>query len=179
MFKEDVLDCLYQQYRKDPWLQALYSAAGISIDDMAVRIKTLQDQLFVDTMTWQLAIEERMAGIRPSAGATIADRKSTVVAKWKSGGKVGASELQMIADSWNNGRVEVDFIDNKIQVTFTGEYGLPEDRISLELAMEKVKPAHLPIYYLLRYILVKDVNAMSVMEIETHKVKEFAFEGRP
>lgn len=175
MFKDDTLECLYKQYREDPWLKDLLDAAGLTVGQVADRVAALPDQMFLETMSWQLAIEERMAGLSPAPGAHIEDRKSVLSAKWRSGGKAGASELQMVADSWSNGRTAVDFVDNKIQVTFTGEYGLPSDRAGLENALEEVKPAHLPIYYLVRYILIRDISAMAVRDIEAHKIKEFAF----
>ena len=64
----------------------------------------------------------------------------------------------------------------KIQITFSDEYGLPADRTGLEIALDDVKPAHLPIVYLVKYLMLSDVEAMTLATLETHKLSDFAFE---
>lgn len=161
----------------DSLTQAILNAAGREMDIADREIEQLGKDQFFDTCSIdRLLAYEKEAGITPLEGQTESGRRSSVEAKWKSSGKVDVAMLQAVADSWKNGRVDVDFIDNKIQITFSDEYGLPADRKGLEIALDDVKPAHLPIIYLIRYLMLTDIEAMTLTELETHKLSDFAFE---
>lgn len=84
--------------------------------------------------------------------------------------------MQAVADSWKHGKVDVDFVGNKVQITFTDQFGLPADRDGLEKALDEVKPAHLPIIYYILYLMCSEVEAMTLSELETHALADFAFE---
>ena len=161
----------------DSLTQAILNAAGQEMDIADQEIEQLGKDQFFDTCSIdRLLAYEKEAGITPLETQSEAGRRSAVEAKWKSSGKVDVAMLQAVADSWKNGRVDVDFIDNKIQITFSDEYGLPADRKGLEIALDDVKPAHLPIIYLIRYLMLTDIEAMTLTELETHKLSDFAFE---
>ena len=161
----------------DPLTRAILNAAGQGMDIADQEIDQLGKDQFFDTCSMEkLLAYEKEAGITPLEGQSESGRRSSVEAKWKSSGKVDVAMLQAVADSWKNGRVDVDFVENKIQITFSDEYGLPADRKGLEIALDDVKPAHLPIIYLIRYLMLTDIEAMTLTELETHKLSDFAFE---
>lgn len=161
----------------DPLTQAILSAIGGEMDLTDKEIDQLgRDQFFDVCSIERLRAYEKEAGITPLETQTEEGRRSAVEAKWKSSGKVDVAMLQAVANSWKNGRVDVDFVKNKIQITFSDEYGLPTDRKGLEIALDDVKPAHLPIIYLIRYLMVSDIEAMTLAELETHNLSDFAFE---
>lgn len=161
----------------DPLTRAILNAAGQGMDIADQEIDQLGKDQFFDTCSMEkLLAYEKEAGITPLEGQSESGRRSSVEAKWKSSGKVDVAMLQAVADSWKNGRVDVDFVENKIRITFSDEYGLPADRKGLEIALDDVKPAHLPIIYLIRYLMLTDIEAMTLTELETHKLSDFAFE---
>lgn len=161
----------------DSLTQAILNAAGQEMDIADQGIEQLGKDQFFDTCSIdKLLAYEKEAGITPLETQSEAGRRSAVEAKWKSSGKVDVAMLQAVANSWKNGKVDVDFIDNKIQITFSDEYGLPADRTGLEIALDDVKPAHLPIVYLVKYLMLSDVEAMTLAALETHKLGDFAFE---
>lgn len=175
MWRSKLLEMLYKQYQGDPWVQALYQAAGGKLDDVELGIADLHDQRFFDTATWGLAIYERALGITPRAGQTLEERRSIVSAKWRTGGKVDLVLLQVIVDAWKNGEVEVGFQNGKITLVFCGAYGVPEDMDSLMDAIGQAKPAHLPVVYQIRYLLIRDIHeVMPVAEMERTPLKYFA-----
>ena len=179
MRKDEMLLAVNKYYKNDPWVEVIFGAAGAEldlIDEKILEFKNNQDILKTDLEG--IEIYEKEAAIKPGATQTLSDRQASVLAKWRSGGKVDEELLQAVADAWENGRVEIDFVNSKIQVTFVSEYGLPSDRTGLEIALDNVKPAHLPIYYLIKYLLIRDVSAMTVAEIQTHEINEFAFRER-
>ena len=156
---DNMLASLPTAYRKDAWVIALLSAiAGVDSAQRADADETAQ-QMFLDSMTWALAIEERIAGITPAAGAGVEERRSVLQAKWRSAtGKC-------------------DFVDGEIVLRFVGAYGVPDaDALAaLQSAVQEVIPAHLAVQYLYRYLLVREVSAMTVSELQTHTIDEFAF----
>ena len=175
---DNMLSSLPTAYRKDAWVIALLSAiAGVDDAQRAVSSASAQ-QMFLDSMTWALAIEERIAGITPAAGASLEERRSVLQAKWRSAtGKCDVDLIQRVCDSWQNGEVDVDFVDGEIVLRFVGAYGVPDaDALAaLQSAVQEVIPAHLAVKYLYRYLLVREVSAMTVSELQTHTIDEFAF----
>ena len=175
---DNMLASLPTAYRKDAWVIALLSAiAGVDSAQRADADETAQ-QMFLDSMTWALAIEERIAGITPAAGATLEERRSVLQAKWRSAtGKCDVDLIQRVCDSWQNGEVDVDFVGGEIVLRFVGAYGVPDaDALAaLKAAVQEVIPAHLAVKYLYRYLLVREVSAMTVSELQTHTIDEFAF----
>lgn len=175
---DNMLASLPTAYRKDAWVIALLSAiADVDSTQRADADETAQ-QMFLDSMTWALAIEERIAGITPAAGASLEERRSVLQAKWRSAtGKCDVDLIQRVCDSWQNGEVDVDFADGEIVLRFVGAYGVPDaDALAaLQSAVQEVIPAHLAVTYLYRYLLVREVSAMTVSELQTHTIDEFAF----
>ncbi len=175
---DNMLSSLPTAYRKDAWVIALLSAiADVDSAQRADADETAQ-QMFLDSMTWALAIEERIAGITPAAGASLEERRSVLQAKWRSAtGKCDVDLIQRVCDSWENGQVDVDFVDGEIVLRFVGAYGVPDaDALAaLQSAVQEVIPAHLAVKYLYRYLLVREVSAMTVSELQTHTIDEFAF----
>lgn len=136
---------------------------------------SLVAQLSLDTVTWNLETEERIAGIVPPAGATEADRRSALKAKWRSGGKVSIQQIQAVADAWHNGEVEVSFPAGRIRVQFVGSYGVPTDMAGLKSAIGLVIPAHLPVDYILKYLLIKDIHKVKTLaQMNTLTLDKFA-----
>lgn len=175
---DNMLGSLPTAYRKDAWVIALLSAiAGVDDAQRADADETAQ-QMFLDSMTWALAIEERIAGITPAAGAGVEERRSVLQAKWRSAtGKCDVDLIQRVCDSWQNGEVDVDFADGEIVLRFVGAYGVPDaDALAaLQSAVQEVIPAHLAVKYLYRYLLVREVHGMVIDTLQTHTIDEFAF----
>ncbi len=177
---DNMLASLPTAYRKDAWVIALLSAiAGVDDAQRADADETAQ-QMFLDSMTWALAIEERIAGITPAAGEGVEERRSVLQAKWRSAtGKCDVDLIQRVCDSWQNGEVDVDFVDGEIVLRFVGAYGVPDaDALAaLQSAVQEVIPAHLAVKYLYRYLLVREVHGMVIDTLQTHTIDEFAFLG--
>nr|DAO06132.1 MAG TPA: tail protein [Caudoviricetes sp.] len=145
--KEQMLQSIHKIYRQDPWIQALFQAAGLPLDDVEAQLQSLYDQYFFDTATWGLKIYEKEMAIKSSLESTYDERRAVLEARWKSSGKVDIYLLQAVANSWRNEGITVDFIDGKISVTFTGERGFFDDWSALEEALDNVKPAHLALLF--------------------------------
>ena len=73
-------------YRTDPWILAMCGAVQILLEELGRETAELPVQIRLSELTWQLPVEERLAGLSPRPGASLEDRRSAVIAKWRSGG---------------------------------------------------------------------------------------------
>ena len=166
---------LPRQYRDDPWVLALADAILGVLEDQSQRSMETREQLSLETITWALDIEERAAGIVPPAGATLESRRSVLAARLRSSGKVSIETIQAVADAWRNGEVDVDFPSGRIRVTFVGGYGVPEDLPALQEAIGRTIPAHLPVDYLFRYLLIREIhNVKTLAQMQQLTLDQFA-----
>ncbi len=167
---------LPQQYRNDPWVIALTNAMQGVMETQETRAKDVTVQQSLDTVSWNLPVEERIVGISPRPDATEDERRAALKAKWRSGGKLTIEQIQAVADAWKDGSVVVSFVAGRIILQFSGVYGVPENMDILQAAIRVVTPAHLPIDYRLKHILVKDIhNVMSLDMLAHQKISNFAF----
>lgn len=164
---------------KDVFVRDVLSAIGETMGETDREIvQTAADNFFDTCSEKKLAEYEKETGITPLASQSIEDRRSSLSAKWKSDGKVDVALLQAVANSWRYGGVNVDFVENQIQITFTDTLGMPSDTAGLQLALDEVKPAHLPIVFLATYLYIREISVMTVAELQEQPIAGFAFERR-
>lgn len=138
-----MLNNLPVQYRRDPWLIVLAAALQVPMDRQGEVIRSLPNQISLDRVTWNLPVEERVAGIVPPAGATVEQRRAALRAKWRSSGKATLAQIQAVAESWESQRVETSFLAGVIGIDIIN---LRQGTVAeIREAVEKIKPAHLPL----------------------------------
>ena len=138
-----MLNNLPVQYRRDPWLIVLAAALQVPMDRQGEVIRSLPNQISLDRVTWNLPVEERVAGIVPPAGATVEQRQAALRAKWRSSGKATLAQIQAVAESWESQRVETSFLAGVIGIDIIN---LRQGTVAeIREAVEKIKPAHLPL----------------------------------
>ena len=138
-----MLNNLPVQYRRDPWLIVLAAALQGPMDRQGGVIRSLPSQISLDRVTWNLPVEERVAGIVPPAGATVEQRRAALRAKWRSSGKATLAQIQAVAESWESQRVETSFLAGVIGIDIIN---LRQGTVAeIREAVEKIKPAHLPL----------------------------------
>lgn len=178
MTKEYILAQLNKLHRTDPWVNEIFAASGLTLDAVADLILGLYNSNWFDLLNerWVKYYETKM-GITPTVSQTLEDRCSAIQAKWKSGGKIDLALIQAVCDSWQNGEVSAAFTDGIIQLTFNSTYGVPSDLQTLLNAVDDVKPAHLALAYVLKYLLISDVQAMTLTEMDATPLNHFAGGG--
>lgn len=162
-------------YRTDKWVCDLLAAIQSLDDTQREQMLDITQQLFPGSMTWALAIEERDAGL-PSTG-TLEERRTALIARWRGSGKCDVELIQRVCDSWKNGEISVGFAEGVIVLTFVGAYGAPEaaELAALQEAIEHTIPCHLAVSYLYRYLLVREVDGMTLDELQGRHISDFAF----
>lgn len=175
--KEELLKMLPYVYRNDPWINEIYNAVGLEIEKIDPEIRQVGLNNFFNTMSIEvLRLEEKRLGLTPRKEATYEERAAAVEAAWKSSGKISVELLQKVCDSWKNGTTEIEFAkDGTYKVTFTGLYGVPSDLTALENAINKVKQPYIPISYIFKYLLIKDIHQVkTINQMNQLKLKQFA-----
>lgn len=162
-------------YRTDKWVCDLLAAIQSLDDTQREQMLDITQQLFPGSMTWALTIEERDAGL-PSTG-TLEERRTALIARWRGSGKCDVDLIQRVCDSWKNGEISVGFAKGVIVLTFVGAYGVPEaaELAALQEAVDRTIPCHLAVSYLYRYLLVREVDGMTLVELQGHTMHDFAF----
>ena len=171
--KQDILNMLPRIYRKDKWLNDLFNAVGLSVDRLEQDCENALNELFGDTATYALPMYEKELLLN-GEGKTLDDRRAAVIAGWQRGGKVDIYQIQAAANAWRNGETVVDFRNGKIVVTFVGAFGVPDDMQGLMDAIGIIKPAHLIVEYIFRYLLIKDIHEVkTIAEMNDTKLSMF------
>lgn len=173
---DNMLRSLPVAYRTDKWVCDLLAAIQ-SLDDMQrAAMLDAAAQLYPDSMTWLLETEERAANL-PSIG-TLEERRTALIARWRGAGKCDVERIQSVCDSWRNGEISVGFAKGVIVLTFVGAYGIPApaELAALQESVDRTIPCHLAVQFLWRWLLVREVSAMTVDELQMHRIGDFAFE---
>ena len=162
-------------YRTDKWVCDLLAAIQSLDDTQREQMLDITQQLFPNSMTWALAIEERDAGL--ASTGTLEERRTALIARWRGSGKCDVDLIQRVCDAWKNGEISVGFPKGVIVLTFVGAYGVPEaaELAALQDAVEHTIPCHLAVSYLYRYLLVREVDGMTLDELQGHTMHDFAF----
>lgn len=173
----DILRNLPTAYRGDKWVRDLLGAVAAMDDTQRAAAMETAAQLFPDSMTFILDVEERMAGLSGNAALTLEERRTALQARWRAAGKCDVELIQRVCDSWKNGEISVGFAKGVIVLTFVGAYGVPEaaELAALQDAVEHTIPCHLAVSYLYRYLLVREVDGMTLDELQGHTMHDFAF----
>ena len=173
---DNMLRSLPVAYRTDKWVCDLLGAIQSLDDTQREQMLDITQQLFPDSMTWLLETEERAANL-PSIG-TLEERRTALIARWRGAGKCDVERIQSVCDSWRNGEISVGFAEGVVVLTFIGAYGIPApaELAALQEAVDRTIPCHLAVQFLWRWLLVREVSAMTIDELQMHRIGDFAFE---
>ena len=173
---DNMLRSLPVAYRTDKWVCDLLGAIQSLDDTQREQMLDITQQLFPDSMTWLLETEERAANL-PSIG-TLEERRTALIARWRGAGKCDVERIQSVCDSLRNGEISVGFAKGVIVLTFVGAYGIPApaELAALQEAVDRTIPCHLAVQFLWRWLLVREVSAMTIDDLQMHRIGDFAFE---
>lgn len=174
---DNMLRSLPVAYRTDTWVRDLLGCIAALDEKQRESALETAAQLFPGAMTWILETEERIAGLEGNAVLTLEERRTALQARWRAAGKCDVELIQRVCDSWKNGEISVGFAEGVIVLTFVGAYGVPEaaELAALQEMVDHTIPCHLAVRYLYRYLLVREVDGMTLDELQGHTMHDFAF----
>lgn len=167
---------LHKYERTSNFANDIFSAIHKKVSEVSSFVETLKGEFFFDTLTISLKAYEKLMKITPQADATIDERRSAIRARWRANGKNSVKLIQDVCDSWENGRCEAKFVGGKLQIKFSGKYGIPKNISSLLNEIEVTKPAHWGYALLFKYLLIEDIHEVKTLEeMQSITIEEFAF----
>lgn len=172
---QQLINNLHKRARKDPYIIELCKSSGLEMDTIEDVLEDVKKQFKFKTMTWGADLLASEMNIKLDPTLKQDEKNSIIAARWKSEGKADINLLQAICNSWRNGTIEVNFVEGRIKIKFVGLYGIPTDLGNLKKQIDLSKPSHLPIDYLFAYLLLKDVEAMTLTVLESTTLDKFAF----
>lgn len=136
----------------------------------------LINQLFVDTATWGLNLWEKRFGIDTDITKSYEYRRSRLKSKMRGMGTVTNALIKNVANSFDNGTVDViEGLNNMLTIKFIGRTGTPPNLSDLKSAINEIKPAHLALIYEFAYLLISNIESMTIAELENTTIENFAF----
>lgn len=143
-------------------ITAVLAVAGTEMDRLTAAQQEALEQLFVPTATgWGLSRWEETLGLPIHAGKPDEQRRSRIISKLRGVGTVTAALIKNVAESYTYGTAEVDEHPESygFTVTFADRHGIPPNYEDLQAALAEIKPAHLRVDYLIRYLLWNELDA--------------------
>ncbi len=137
--------------RKSKIFNEIFRGEEKALKAVEASIEEVQQQLNIDTATWGLELYEAELGIKTDLSKDLEERRSVIKSKWRGTGKADARLIQLVAEAYSNGQVQVSF-DGAIVISFVGTRGVPPNIGDLEAAINEIKPAHLPFSFRFNYL---------------------------
>lgn len=177
--KGEIINLVNTVYRSDKFIndytEALTKVFQKLIDFcQSVRNNHFFDRLDEDGRQWW----EKHLNIIPTAIQSAEDRNAKIQAKYLSNGHNEIKLIQRVCDGWQNGEIEADFVEGKIKIEFVASFGIPDDLDSLKDAIEEIKPAHLPLMWVYRYLCKKEIHqVLTKVQMQAFKKNQYCNVG--
>ena len=144
------LQQLHWVIRQDPWVRAIFLAAGVKLDELAERILDISTSEDAEAMmSRSLALWEKLLGITPGAEDTVEQRRGAVRAMWLASLPPSVASCQAVCDAWRAGEAEAAYVPGSLLLWLTGGL-VPEGFDRLIALLDRHKPAHLSYRYGIR-----------------------------
>ncbi|MEO3944111.1 YmfQ family protein [Gorillibacterium sp. CAU 1737] len=175
--EDELMQYLPDFYKGVREFQVLFRLEETELDRLHQSVEDVLDQGFVSTADWGLALWEAELGIPTDIGKPFEQRRSVINSKRRGIGPVSASLLRKVAEAYDRGRILVTIEPNahRIIVTFIDTKGFPPNLDDVKRAIEETKPAHLDVVYRFRYLMVAEVERMTLAELERTTMDQFAW----
>lgn len=162
--KEFALYQLHWIIRRDPWVQNMFLAAGVSLDQMAERIVAVYNfDNFEKLTAEQCAYYESLLGLPTSPATPLTDRRAAIQAAWNGGSPPGLESIQSACDAWEPGGIECSYEPGTLRLNFISGTGIPENLDTLQAVIESLVPAHIIIIYEFNYLLIRDIHLVKTL----------------
>lgn len=140
---------------------------GTTADELAAVQANNDDiiaQLDINTATWGLDIYEKTYRIPYEPGKPYNQRRERIMSKRRGLGTVNKVLLAAVIASYTGGTVEIT--NNSAAYTFTIKFvdlfGIPENMADVFNAIDDIKPAHLAVEYLYKWLIWNDLDSRAL-----------------
>ncbi|NOU65238.1 DUF2313 domain-containing protein [Paenibacillus sp. LMG 31461] len=172
-----MLGYLPDYYETSRVMGSILQAQGAEVDQLRVSLEETLGQFFVSSATWGLDAWEAELGIASVQGKPDDQRRSVINAKLRGVGTVTVDLIKSVAEAYDRGAVEVTQQPASYQFTvrFVDTLGTPPNINDLKAAIEDIKPAHLNVVYSFRYLMLSDIETLTISQIESTMLDKIAW----
>ena len=172
-----LIDELPSFYHESAEVATIMQGHEYAIDRANLEADDLLNQLFVESATWGLDIWERIFGIETVLNKPIDERRYVLLAKIRGHGSLTKQKLTEVAGAFYGGEVVVtdEPESYRVRVKFVSNYGVPPNLEDVRKSLGEIIPAHLELVFDYSYLLIRDVNGLTLRELETRLLSEFAW----
>ncbi|NLW89978.1 MAG: DUF2313 domain-containing protein [Syntrophomonadaceae bacterium] len=159
---KSMLQCCPEYYQTSLIFKTYLQTAGAELDTYVTGIDLLLAAMFVATAPdWALDIWESELGLVSYSGKALDQRRSRIISKIRGIGTVNIALIKSVAEAYTYGSVEVtpDPATYSFTITMTDKHGIPSNYEDMQAAIEEIKPAHLGVTYVLRYLIWNELDA--------------------
>lgn len=174
--EENMLENLPEVWRDSPDFKEMCRVEGKIWDRLEVHIREVLQNTFIDQATWGLSIMEDEFKIPTDVAKPLDQRRSVIKAKKRGSGTLSARLIKSVAESFQNGSVSVLPLkgESTFLITFNDVYGVPPNLEDMKAALRKILPSHRVVEFSFKYLLIRDVNTMTLAEMEATPLNKFA-----
>lgn len=166
---------LHKDDRHSNFIQDILKALADWLELLNEKLIEFYSNFYFDKLTLDGVIYfEEELDITPLATQTLEERRASIQAKWLANNHNSLQLVQAVCDARKNGEIKADFVDGKMQIRFVNSFGIPSDLDLLKKSIEEIKPAHIPIAWLYRYLLKKEIHhVLTKAQMQTYKKHQF------
>ncbi|WP_019241522.1 MULTISPECIES: putative phage tail protein [Bacillus] len=141
-------------------VEGMFDAEAKAIKQLNDDIADMLAQYSIETATWGLAYWERLVGMPTDVSKPVDQRRSVVRSKLRGVGTVTVGLIKNVAESYNNGEVEVieQSADYTIMIKFVSNYGVPPNLADIQNALREIIPAHLALNFEFKFVLYSKIK---------------------
>lgn len=154
MDKSTLLEYQPNYYVTSKIMDNLNNANAIELNRIDTLLDNVSNQFWVDTADYTLERWEKELGLEVANNYDTACRRTRILSRLRGRGTITISLIENVAESFNNGTVEV--IEDNSNYTFTIKFvdnkGVPPNLDDLKSVIEELKPAHLAVLYEFTYL---------------------------
>lgn len=175
--KKQLIKSLPSYERKNALMNEILLAAAIKFDSLTTDQNENEYELFIDTAVKSLFIHARDLGISIGSGLTLAEQRELITAYYRATFEQTNDEtIKSVASSFSGGKVELNPTnkDGVFEIKFVDVLGIPSNMEGLKSALNVIIPAHLELVYKFSYLLIRDVDQMTLNDLETIPLNQFA-----
>lgn len=157
-------------------IQEILDTESIEYEELESNITSLEGDIFIDSAeNIGLKRYEKIFKITVPIGVTEEERRSVIKSVLRGIDKLSATAIKNISLAYQNGEVDVSFIPSNIIIRFVSVIGVPTNINELKQYLNERKPSHLGIVYVIRYLLINDIDqVMTLDELQLTTLDKFA-----
>lgn len=174
--EEGMLTYLPEVFRDSPDFKEMCRVEGTIWGRLEQHISEVLHNTLIDQATWGLTVLEKEIKIPVDLAKPLDQRRGVLKAKKRGSGTLSAQLIKSVAESFENGAVEVQPLKGQstFLITFNDTYGVPDNLEDIKAALRKIIPAHRLVQFQFKYLQLQEVEAMTLAGIESTPLNLFA-----